>query len=183
MSRTLGNSTSVRTRGSALLSFRPRGEKQQQKHCCMLARMQSTLYTLVRIIAEFYSLSWWFFIFPKLTLFFYLYFNLLLLLFFFFSLASFSPLLRSFPTKAQTQCITPVLSGIYLKIPSCLSLPLSLWLAVTGSPSTILAPRASSPYILFKKSTVHSLQTVRQNLDRSSCFNQIPLLSRSGMEA
>lgn len=61
--------------------------------------------------------------------------------------------------------------------------PLHPWLAVTGSPSTILAPRASSPYILFLKSTVHSLQTVRQNLDRSSCFNQIPLLSRSGMEA
>lgn len=54
MSRTLGNSTSVRARGSALLSFRPRGEKQQQQqHCCMLARMQHTLHMLVHITAEF----------------------------------------------------------------------------------------------------------------------------------
>lgn len=47
----------------------------------------------------------------KLTLFFYLYFNLFLLLFFLFCLASFSPLLWSFPTKTQPQCITPMVSG------------------------------------------------------------------------
>jgi len=102
--------TSMRTEGSVLLSFRPRGRGGKSttiNHCCALARMQNTQYTLLHITAEFYSLPWWFFIFLDLTLFFHFYFNLFLFLFFLLHLASFSPLLWHFPTKIEIQCNTP----------------------------------------------------------------------------
>lgn len=112
MYKILGSRTSIRTKGSALLSFRPSrggGKPTITKHCCTLARMQNIQYTLLHITAEFYLLPWWFFIFLKFTLFFHFYFNLFLFLFFLLPLASFSPLLWRFPTKIKIQHITPII--------------------------------------------------------------------------
>lgn len=84
------------------------GQPTTIKHCCTPARMQNTQHTLACLSAV-YSLPWWFFILLKLILFFHFHFDLFLPFFFLLPLASFSPLLRCFPTKTQIQHITPIL--------------------------------------------------------------------------
>lgn len=107
---------------------------------------------LLRITAEFYSLPWWLFIFPKLTLLFYFYFNLFLFLFFFFALASFSPLFWHFPKRIQTQYVTPIiifLSAFYkdvyknwIEVQVYLSSPASQQKSEQGLRKSLAASRA-----------------------------------------